>query len=332
MYGEGVRRDIRAVGGARRLPYRMLVSARGDPNFQGHIAILLNSSIFRSHCGSRAFSVQVNILAVSARVSQFLVGFLFLVSTHFCPGLMSQSRVVDDASGKWFSNRLMQLTSSNFGSRNGSGSDLHGMGNRSGSTTDEELDALFSKFLHFETQFAQIPTLTNLMSRMEFYIFREHLQSLQLDLQRWNRISSPSPRVCARSRHMQPQHQMYLVRQDPGLHSNKLMAPQPKGPMGPGSSDDNRNTRRRLDTSSSPEDEHARSAVLLQFSCDKYHAGVSTSINSIWEKSNIPAQPTTNSSGFIAKQVACPPDSYSRRKFNVRTLWLDTRMTASPRN
>ena len=30
MYGEGARRDNRAVGGARRLPYTMLVSARGD--------------------------------------------------------------------------------------------------------------------------------------------------------------------------------------------------------------------------------------------------------------------------------------------------------------
>ena len=30
---------------------------------------------------------------------------------------------------------------------------------------------------------------------------------------------------------MQPQHQMYPVRQDPGLHSKKLTAPQPQGPM-----------------------------------------------------------------------------------------------------
>ena len=47
MYGEGVRRDNRAVGGARRLPYRMLVSARGDlhENFQRHVAIMFNSSI-----------------------------------------------------------------------------------------------------------------------------------------------------------------------------------------------------------------------------------------------------------------------------------------------
>ena len=40
-----------------------------------------------------------------------------------------------------------------------------------------------------------------------------------------------SPHVCARSRQMQPLHQMYSVRRDPGLRSNKLTAPQPQGPM-----------------------------------------------------------------------------------------------------
>ena len=34
-------------------------------------------------------------------------------------------------------------------------------------------------------------------------------------------------------------------------------------------------------------------------------------------------QPTTNPQEFIAKQLAYPPDSYSRRELNVRTLWLD---------
>ena len=61
------------------------------------------------------------------------------------------------------------------------------------------------------------------------------------------------------------------------------------GSHGPKSSDDNRNTRCRLDTFSCPEDEHARSAVLLRFLCEQYHAGVSAWINSIGEKSNIPA-------------------------------------------
>ena len=41
------------------------------------------------------------------------------------------------------------------------------------------------------------------------------------------------------------------------------------GSHGPGSSDDNRNTRRRLDTSSSTEDEQSRSAVLFRFPCEQ---------------------------------------------------------------
>ena len=61
------------------------------------------------------------------------------------------------------------------------------------------------------------------------------------------------------------------------------------GSHGPGSSDDNRNTRRRLDTFSSPEDEQARRATLLQFPCEQYRKGVTKWINSLWEDSNMPA-------------------------------------------
>ena len=33
---------------------------------------------------------------------------------------------------------------------------------------------------------------------------------------------------------------------------------------------------------------------------------------------------------LIAKQVAFPPDSYSKQELSVRTLWLDTKMMVSP--
>ena len=58
---------------------------------------------------------------------------------------------------------------------------------------------------------------------------------------------------------------------------------------GPGSSDENRNTRRRLDTFSSQEDEHARSPVLLHFPCEQYHAGVPTWLEKFWATTNAPA-------------------------------------------
>ena len=91
---------------------------------------------------------------------------------------------------------------------------------------------------------------------------------------------------------MQPLAPVALTRQDLGTCLDIVTAPQPLGPFGshgPGSSDDNRNTRRRLDTFSSPEDEHARSAVLLRFPCEQYHTGITNWINNLWEKSNIPA-------------------------------------------
>ena len=72
-------------------------------------------------------------------------------------------------------------------------------------------------------------------------------------------------------------------------HSNGSTAAGSLGSHGPRSSDDSRNTRRRLDTFSSPEDEQARSAVLLQFLCEQYHKGITKWINNLWEESNMPA-------------------------------------------
>ena len=60
------------------------------------------------------------------------------------------------------------------------------------------------------------------------------------------------------------------------------------GSHGPGSSDDNQKSRRRLDSSSSLADEHWRSAVLL-FLCGQYHRRITKWINTLWEESNMPA-------------------------------------------
>ena len=76
---------------------------------------------------------------------------------------------------------------------------------------------------------------------------------------------------------------LLLLKQMQLLASNGSTATGSFGSHGPGSSDDNRNTRRRLDTFSSPEDEHARSAVLLRFPCEQYHTGITNWINNLWE-------------------------------------------------
>ena len=76
-------------------------------------------------------------------------------------------------------------------------------------------------------------------------------------------------------------------------HSNGSTGTGSLGSHGPESSDDNRNTRRRLDTLSSPEDEQARSAVLLRFPCEQYHEGITKWINNLWEESNMLADKKT---------------------------------------
>ena len=122
-------------------------------------------------------------------------------------------------------------------------------------------------------------------------------------------------------KHMQLLGPAALTRQDIGtcLASNGSTATGSLGSHGPGSSDDNRNTRRRLDTFISPEDEHARSAVLLWFPCEQYHTGMTNWINNLWKYQTF--QPVINPSEFIAKQCLCRPDSNLKHEPNVRTLW-----------
>ena len=110
-------------------------------------------------------------------------------------------------------------------------------------------------------------------------------------------------------------------------HSDGSTATGSLGSRGPGSSDDNRNTRRRLETFSSPEDEHARSAVLLQFPCE--HTTLGLRIGSIIFGKSPTYQPVTNLSEYIAKQVPCQTDSYSKQEPHVRTLWPGIRMTVT---
>ena len=94
----------------------------------------------------------------------------------------------------------------------------------------------------------------------------------------------------------------------------------------PGSSDDKENSR--LDTFSDPEDEQARSAVLLRFPCEQYHIGITNWIDNLWENQTF--QSIISPSEFIAKQVPCRPDSFSKQEPNVRTLWPDVKMMVSP--
>ena len=173
-----------------------------------------------------------------------------------------------------------------MGSPNGSRPDLEGIGYRA-STIEEKINEFFvqnaklpplmQSISRFENS---VQTLSHTVARMmrKSQISNKWLAALQPVLPHWKRMQQPSP--------VDP------AQQDLGTCLDRVLAPQPlnpSNPMNPGSSDDNRSTRRRLDTFSSSEDEQSRSAVLLRFPCEQYHKGITIRINDLWERSNMPA-------------------------------------------
>ena len=100
------------------------------------------------------------------------------------------------------------------------------------------------------------------------------------------------PRGCAayaRLRQAQLPPLAVPVRQALGIYLDKVMAPQPLGPMARGRLTTTGTQDSGLFFFSSPEDEHARSAVLLQFPCEQFHAGLSTCLEKFWATTNTPA-------------------------------------------
>ena len=100
-----------------------------------------------------------------------------------------------------------------------------------------------------------------------------HLEDLRLDSRRWNRLSAPSLHACARSKQVRPQPQMFPgVPLDHARHQEKVMAPQPWGPVTracrkAGIQDGSTLTKVQMMR-------NARSAVHLRFPCEQSHSGV----------------------------------------------------------
>ena len=116
---------------------------------------------------------------------------------------------------------------------------------------------------------------------------------------------------------MQPQLQALPARQGRGLHSNRFDGSTAAGSHGAGSSDDNRNTRRRFDSFSNPDDENARSAVLLRFPCEQCDAGVSARLKKSLTTANVP---TAN----MPVRIHCKTGTASARLvFETRTKCQD---------
>ena len=164
-----------------------------------------------------------------------------------------------------------QPLSSNAGSPHGSGHDLDGM----------KSSMPYSQNLYTSKRRSRKSLLLQLGCPVWIHISRKHLVTLRPDSLRWNRMSAASLHVCAKSRHVLPRHQSVSgsARSWPAL--KQVDGSAAAGSHGPGSSDDNRNTRRRLDPSSITEDEQSRSAVLFRFSCEQYLKGITKWIDTL---------------------------------------------------
>ena len=148
-------------------------------------------------------------------------------------------------------------SSSNLGSPDGSIPDLEGTGFRA-CTMEEKINDIF-------TQIAKLPLLMQSINCVQ--AISQTVASHDAKITKIERmVSSFAARVTiletnatsVSSGSGSPRSWNVLGHSDGSTATGSL------GSHGPGSSDDNRNTRRRLNTFSSSEDEHARSAVLLR--------------------------------------------------------------------
>ena len=149
-----------------------------------------------------------------------------------------------------------------------------------------------------------------------------HLEDLRLDSRRWIRISAPSLHACAMSKQVQFPPQV-----SPDLPSGSWPLPgQSDGSTAmvsrdPGSSEEGRNTRRRLDIGKGPDDENGRSAVLLLFFVNNAFPACTHGLK------RHSLQPISRKES-TAKEERNQLESCSIQEPNVKTLWQGSRMMA----
>ena len=237
----------------------------------------------RSHFGSRAISCS-NVHGVFPVHERFWFCFEQVSTTQFCcfpPVPMARASDGTDVPVS-----PLPASSSKMGSLNGSFLDLEGTGYRA-STMEKKINDMF-------VQIAKLPLLMQRKSRFENCVQTLSHTVASYDAKSTNieqKVGSLAARVTTLETNAT------TVSSGSGSARSWNMLGQSTGSTasgfllshGPRSSDDNRNTRRRLDPSSSPADEHARSAVLLRFPCEQYHKGITKWINDLWEESNMPA-------------------------------------------
>ena len=272
-----------------------------DPmNKEHRLSSELRFRSIRSHFGSRAISCS-NVHGVFPVHERFWFCLVQVSTTQFCcfpPVLFARASDGTDVSVS-----PLPTSSSNMGSPNGSLPDLEGTGYRA-STMEEKINEMF-------VQIAKLPLLMQSISRFENCVQTLSHSVASYDAKITNieqMVSSLAARVTTLetnattvSSGSSSARSWNMLGQSTGSTATGSL-----GSHGPGSSDDNRNTRRRLDPSLSPEDEHARRAILLRFRCEQYHTWITKWIHNLFEESNMPAdnRPVT---------IHCPAGSTSVR-------------------
>ena len=221
----------------------------------------------------------------------------------------------------------LPASSSNMGSPNGSLPDLEGTGYRA-STMEEKINELF-------VQVAKLPLLIQSASRFENCVqtFSQTVASYDAKITNIEQmVSSLAARVTTLETNATSVSSGSRSARSWNIlgHCDGSTATGSLGSHRPGSSDDNRNTRRGLDTFSSPEDEQSRSAVLLRFPFGPYHTTKVLQSGSIIFGKNPICQHTTSLSEFIVKQVLCRSGLYLKHEPNVKTLLLDIKDDGIP--
>ena len=279
----------------------------------------------RSHFGSRAISVQVNIVAISDHMfHRFLFDLLTQVSAtqlslFFVHPIRFDgypSRVVWRCSAChlawfadavifkcWFSFRFYSWPWEN-------GEPPHHDGGKI-----NEIYVLLPLFLQNASR--RFPRQWSLVMQKS-QILNILLAALQPVLPLWKRMQLP--------------HQAVPARQEIGSYLDMVMAPQPLGLSGPMAQHHLTTTEQDVDLILSQAPKMNVHEVPSYYGCHVNSTTLEFPRGSISSWKSPTYQPTTNPLGFIAKQVAYPPDSHSRRELNVSTLWLDTRMMVSLRS
>ena len=226
-------------------------------------------SLIRGHFGSSHFLFERARCSSRSRAFWFC---LVQVSTiQFCRFSFLMARVSD---GTNVPISPAPASSSNMGSPNGSLPDLEGTGFRA--CTEEKINEIYLQLPLFIQTAARIENCVQTLAQTVAAQTTKISNIEQIVGSLVARVTSLKQFAASGSRSLDSARSWNMLGQ-----SNGSTATGSLGSHGPGSSDDSGNTRRRLDTFSSPEGEQARSAVLLRFPCEQHHTGITKWINTL---------------------------------------------------